>query len=759
MFSLMEFFSVFLGFESLRNFSLSRRKPTIAGRVGACSLRARLLKSRRALLFAYMFLGVALVAFTGGCATSPPISVSLTPFAAQKVQQGQTISISATVMNDSSNKGVTWSLSGGAGCSGTACGSLTGQTTTGVAYNAPTAIPSDLTVTLTATSVAQPSKSSAIAIVVPATVVTIQNKVTEFSAGTLGSSLFNAQFRATTQNDPTNGGVNWALTANGTPCSPACGTLSLANPFGVVYTPPASVPAVPNNTPSITATSVYSPARSDTDAFTIFDGSAACGTGGNEGVLNGQYAIMLQGWSGTGGSSPSPILYAGSFAADGTGKITGGQDQFNPYLSFMAYSGAGVLPSGSSYSVGPDNRGCLTLTDQLENTFTLRFSLGGITGGVASKGDIIYFNQQSATPQRASGILRRQDPTAFSLSALAANYAFGFDGWDNSSGSLNHFAAAGSFAQSGGTTSSLSFDSNDGGKMVTSGGLGQPFNFITIQPISTGTGVASASMNLPGASTSSVDVEVYVINSSELFFVTLVLSPNGPEFSGRAIATSSSFSASSISPNYIFRFTGSSSGISSSSIGIASLLTTSPPGALVTGTASGSMDEYSGGTASTQSFSGTYALAGVSGWLSITGANAAASPICYLTNPLDGVSAFCISMDSSASFGVFNAQPVATYSSSSLSGKFFFGSGEPGDNTVPDFSGVASISSGSLQGVQDISAQSGLSLANPFNATLSVNADGSGSLGAGTVAVTNGTVLYLIDETGKLPPLVQIFEQ
>lgn len=660
-------------------------------------------------------------------------------------------------MNDSSNKGVTWSLSGATGCSGTACGSLTGQNTTTVAYNAPTAIPSDLTVTLTATSVAQPSKSSAIAIVVPATVVTIQNKVTEFSAGTLGSSLFNAQFRATTQNDPANAGVNWTLTVNGMPCSPACGTLSLANPFGVVYSPPASVPAAPNNTPTIIATSVYSPARSDTDAFTIFDGSAACGTGGDEGVLNGQYAIMLQGWSGTGGGSPSPILYAASFAADGTGKITGGQDQLNPYLSFMAYSGAGILPSGSSYSVGPDNRGCLTLTDQFENTFTLRFSLGGITGGIASKGDIIYFNQQSATPQRASGILRRQDPKAFSLSSLASNYAFGVDGWDNSSGSLNHFAAAGFFAQSGGTASNLSLDSNDGGKMLTTGGLQQFGSFASIQPIATGTGVASATLNLPGFP--SVDVEVYVINSSELFFVTLVLSPNGPEFSGRAIATSSSFTASSVLPNYIFYFIGSSSGVPSSSIGIASLLTTSPPGALVTGTVSGSMDGYSGGTASTQSFTGTYALAGVSGWLNITGANAPTSPICYLTNPLDGVSAFCISTDSSASFGVFDTQPPATYSSSSLAGKFFFGSGEPGDNTVPDLCGVASISSGSLQGVQDISAQSGLSLATPFNATLSISADGSGNLGSNTVAVTNGTVLYFIDETGKLPPVVQVFEQ
>ena len=707
---------------------------------------------RRTFAFALIFLGLLPVILTVSCASSPPISVTLSSPSAQSLQQGNNISVSATVANDTSNKGVAWTLSGSS-CSGAACGSLTSQTTTSVTYNAPASIPSDLAVTLTATSVANPSKSASTAITVPATVVAIQNKVTSLAAGT-GNYLF-ARFNATVQNEPTSAGVTWTLTANGTPCSPACGTLSTPSPYEVNYAPPASVPAAPNNMPTITAISVYSPARSDADPFAIFDGSAACGTGGNESLLNGQYAVMLQGWSGT--IAGSPILYAASFAADGTGKITGGEDQFNPYFANMAYAGAAVIPSASSYSVGPDNRGCLTLTDNNETTFSLRFSLGGISGGIASKGDVIFVNEQSATPERASGILRRQDPTAFSLSALASNYAFGVDGWNNASGTLNHFALAGFFTQSGGTASSVAFDENDGGKMLTTEGTPESFNFITVQqPVSTGTGVAMATMFLPGAS-SSVNVEVYVINSSELFFVTLILSPGGPEFSGQAIATSSSFSASSISPNYIFHFTGGSSGTPSSSIGLASFSSASSPG--ISGTVSGSMDEYSGATAFTQSLTGTYALAGFSGRLGITGATVATSPTCYLTNPFDGVSAFCISTDSTASFGIFDTQPAATYNSSSLSGNFFFGSGEPGNDTVSDLSGVALISSGNLQGVQDASAPSGLSLASPFTATLSINADGSGNLGPNTVAVTNGTALYFIDESGKIPALVQVFAQ
>lgn len=695
---------------------------------------------------------IGLLAAAGCGSSGPPVSISLSPSSAQGIEQGQTVPIAATVMNDPSNGGVTWSLTA-TGCTGATCGTLTSQTTTSAVYNAPASVPSNLFVTVTATSVARPSRSSSIGIAVVAITVTIQNKVSELAAGS-ESNVF-AQFSAFVQNDPNDYGVAWTLTANGAPCSPACGTLKTITAAAVEYTPPSTVPTPPDQMPTITAASATNPVRTDSDTFTIFDGSAACGTGGNESLLNGQYAIMLQGWSGTG--TGTPIMYAASFGADGTGKITGGQDQLNPYTNF-AYSGASIIPSASSYSVGADNRGCLTLTDQNETTFTFRVALGDGTGGIASKGDIIFVNQQSATPERASGILRRQDPTAFSLSALAPNYALGLDGWDKSSGTLTHFALAGSFAQSGGTLSALSSDQNNGGKILTTGGTPQFGNFGTIiQPIATGTGCALASLNLSEVSPNPVYVEVCVINASELFFVSLTLANEGPEFSGRAIATSSSFSASSISPNYIFRFTGNSSGASSASIGLASFSTPGSPG--ISGTVSGTVDQYSGGTAASQNLTGTYAFTSLSGRLGITGSNAATSPICYLTNPLDGVAAFCITTDSSASLGVFDTQPVATYSSSSLSGNFFFGSGEAGDNSAPDLSGVASISSSNLQGVRDASAQSGFSLATPFNATLSINGDGSGNLGADTVAITNGTVLYFIDETGNLPPLVEVLER
>lgn len=529
----------------------------------------------RTLVSICALLGVLACVVNVGCGTiaSSTISVSImSPASAETIDQGQTVSVTASVSSSNGstiNQSVTWSISGSA-CTGAACGSLTNQTATSVTYIAPSSVLSNTVVSVVATSAENLSKSASIQITVAAIAIQIQNKVSELAAGT--GNFFNTQFVALVQNDPTGAGVTWTLTANGAQCSPACGTLTVSRPQSVTYAPPASVPATPANMATLTATSVTNPSESVTDAFTIFNGAAACGTGGNESELNGEYAIMLQGWSGTGAGSP--FLFGASFGADGAGHITGGADQFNPFFNHSE-SGAGVIQSASSYSVSSDNRGCLTLTDQNEVTYTFQFSLGGITAGIASKGDIIYFNQQSATPQRGSGILRKQDATAFSLSALAPNYALGVDGWANASSSstvLVHYAAAGSFTQSGGTLSNPAFDANDGGSMTTFSEQGLT-NFGTIQgPISTGTGTTYATISLPGPSGGEADVTVYVINSSELFFISNDLSETGVGalFCGRAIATPSSFTAASISPNYILRFTGNSSSSAAAAIGLAS---------------------------------------------------------------------------------------------------------------------------------------------------------------------------------------------
>jgi len=96
--------------------------------------------------------------------TPPPLSISISP-SSTTVSPNLAQSFTATVRNDSLNQGVTWSLSG-SGCSGVSCGMLSGVTHTNVTYTAPMSAPVPATVTLTATSVTNPTVSASAAITV-----------------------------------------------------------------------------------------------------------------------------------------------------------------------------------------------------------------------------------------------------------------------------------------------------------------------------------------------------------------------------------------------------------------------------------------------------------------------------------------------------------------------------------------------------------------------------------------------------------------
>lgn len=87
------------------------------------------------------------------------ITIALTPAAPQTINQGGTLSVTAKLTNDTSNKSVTWSLS-------PQVGSLSGQTSTTVKYNAPTSVTSNTPVTLIATSVASSNTTATLEITV-----------------------------------------------------------------------------------------------------------------------------------------------------------------------------------------------------------------------------------------------------------------------------------------------------------------------------------------------------------------------------------------------------------------------------------------------------------------------------------------------------------------------------------------------------------------------------------------------------------------
>ena len=110
------------------------------------------------------------------------ISVSLAPSSAS-VPLSQTQPFTAAVQNDSQNEGVTWTLTqSGAACA-PACGSIIGSTSQTAIYSSPAGtIPNPPTVTITATSLADGTRSASATIIVGA--VSPVNNVSQWIAVT-----------------------------------------------------------------------------------------------------------------------------------------------------------------------------------------------------------------------------------------------------------------------------------------------------------------------------------------------------------------------------------------------------------------------------------------------------------------------------------------------------------------------------------------------------------------------------------------------
>ncbi|WP_260736470.1 autotransporter outer membrane beta-barrel domain-containing protein [Tunturiibacter lichenicola] len=94
-----------------------------------------------------------------------PIQVALTPAPPKTLLLASTLSLVAVVTNDSANAGVTWSVT----CGSSPCGSFNPAATASNAattYTAPTAIPTNNTVTVIATSVTDKTKSASATITI-----------------------------------------------------------------------------------------------------------------------------------------------------------------------------------------------------------------------------------------------------------------------------------------------------------------------------------------------------------------------------------------------------------------------------------------------------------------------------------------------------------------------------------------------------------------------------------------------------------------
>jgi hypothetical protein len=253
------------------------------------------------------------------------------------------------------NTAVTYSLSCG---TTNGCGTLGASDELGAAnFVAPATVPTGDTVTLTATSVADPSLStSAIIKIVPPIPITVAFFGAPPASVVVSSQV---QLRAQITNDVSaNPMVNWSVSCG----QPDCGTLappSTPDEEPATFTAPASIP--PGNTVTVTATSVTDPTKSASANIVIM---AAGPT-----LADGTYVFQ---------QSSSAQILTGVIVAK-SGAITGGEqdsilnDSDNaPYSYFQTIT-------GGSYANTADGNVQLSIQLGANDTETL-------TGTLASGG-------------------------------------------------------------------------------------------------------------------------------------------------------------------------------------------------------------------------------------------------------------------------------------------------------------------------------------------------------------------------------------
>jgi hypothetical protein len=549
-------------------------------------------------------------------------------------------------------------------------------------------------------------------------------------APTSASVVVNATLplTATVINDGANGGagagVTWTLSQNGVPCSPDCGTISPANTASgapATYKAPATVPAFPVLT--IIATSVTDTTKLASVTITVTTASgAACGAGsGSEALLKGQYAYRLQ----SAFSNGIPAI-AGSFTADGTGKVTGGEEDDSNLSAFQ------VDTTRSSYAVGPDHRGCLTLGFTNGGTTYFRFALAGInSSSIATTGHIIEFDDTTGTGSRIAGTLKIQDATSFLANQFKGNYVVGFLGMAGGGRS----AAAGTFTSDGvSAITSSNFDIDDAGTLTSNIATAPGGTFTCCSTNGRGT------LQFTGSSFTS-NLVLYMVNSGDVFFVGLGVGPDSGEAIG--VPAGTAFTQASLNGASVFRKTAQSAG---PIVDIAL--------ATVTGASSISIADNTNnaGTFSSGTTAFTYTVA-PNGRVTLTGG--ANPPVLYLYGNNAG---FLVGPDANVEFGAIEPQAAGPFNNASLSGAYALGTENPSTDTVALQSGVATLNgSGSAAGTSDQSSPTGLLQNQNLALTYSVGVDGTGSFGIGTTAILiSGNKVVFINKSSATPTITVV---
>ena len=229
-----------------------------------------------------------------------------------------------------------------------------------------------------------------------------------FQPAPVNALLINATttLTAVVGNDSSNGGVDWSVTCQNPNNCGSLNTFHSGSGIAVTYTPPQTLPgnAEPVN---IVAFAAVDHTKNTVATITV----SAFGS-----ILAGTYVFEAK------GSDPfslQPFQIAGAIVLDSNGNITSGQQTLN----YVSVSLTTAIAQGSSYFVGSDGRGTITLktTDQNQQPVTENFSIV-----VLSSARVLISESQLDSPQSSSGTMDLQSNVA----APTGAYAFVSSGTD-----------------------------------------------------------------------------------------------------------------------------------------------------------------------------------------------------------------------------------------------------------------------------------------------------------------------------------------
>jgi hypothetical protein len=476
--------------------------------------------------------------------------------------------------------------------------------------------------------------------------------------------------------------------------------------------------------------------------------SPACGTG-SESLINGQYAFLVKGYdngTGTGETVPEPVTIGAALYTDGLGNVVAGDLNTN----MDGTHGISSLGVTGTYQIGSDQRGCMSLTTSA-GTQNYRISVANISSGVASTIHAVDFD---AAGPYTSGVMLKQDLTAFSTSAVTGNYAF-----EISSPQFTTYsdggkeAATGVFNLSNGTISGGEMDLNFEGQL--DGATATSWSSVTPLAISSGGNYTVGSGNGLGEMIYTVTENgnpenvvdlIYTVSANEFLIQSAADPEQQPEFFYAGVAllqANSTFSNASL--NGISVLNDSSLQVNSPGPNTVTTLI----GTLTTD-GSGGLNilawQNNGAAAQNATGSATVQVA-ANGRVTFTTNAGANEPVFWLVGNNEG---FLLGANANVESGFFEPQTATTVTTGT---PYAFGSIDPELVGTDQEVGVATFSGGNVTGTTDDNFNGTVTPGTAFGPlTYSVSGTGLGSIPSGcTIGGTGSTgcqvIFYVISPT------------